>query len=70
LASFGGGAARGAITPALPKIFGTGIIPSTGTITEYAIPTGSSSPEDIAAGPDGKLWFAENDGNKIGKISP
>ena len=39
-------------------------------ITEYPIPTPSSVPEDIAAGPDGNLWFTESTGNKIGRITP
>ena len=43
---------------------------TSGTITEYPIPTASSAPGDIAAGPDGNLWFTENLVGKIGKISP
>jgi streptogramin lyase len=35
-------------------------------ITEYAVPTSSF---DIAAGPDGNLWFTEGDGNKIGRLT-
>jgi streptogramin lyase len=38
-------------------------------ITEYAVPTSSSTPVDIAAGPDGALWFTEASGNKIGRTS-
>src|SRR4030095_15524863 len=38
-------------------------------ITEYPIPTTASAPEGIAAGPDGQVWFVENDGNKIGRIT-
>ena len=30
----------------------------------------AASPTDIATGPDGNLWFTENGGNKIGRISP
>ena len=41
-----------------------------GTITEFTIPTTSSIPEGITAGPDGNLWFTENGGNKIGRITP
>ena len=29
------------------------------TITEFPIPTALASPEGIAAGPDGSLWFVE-----------
>src|SRR5438445_49258 len=47
-----------------------GRISTTGTITEFSIPTPSSSPKGIAPGPDGNLWFAEDGGNKIGRITP
>jgi len=40
------------------------------TISEFAIPTASSTPQAIAAGPDGNLWFTEYGGVKIGKITP
>jgi streptogramin lyase len=40
-----------------------------GSITEFPIPTANSSPNGIAAGPDGNLWFTEESG-KIGRISP
>jgi streptogramin lyase len=36
---------------------------------EVAIPTANSSPVGITAGPDGNLWFTENAGNKIGRIT-
>lgn len=39
-------------------------------LTEFPIPTASSSPNGIVAGPDGNLWFTENSGNKIGRINP
>ncbi len=39
------------------------------TITEFPIPTADSSPSGITAGPDGNLWFTEQAGNKIGRIS-
>ena len=38
-------------------------------ITEFTIPTASSGPGAIAAGPDGNLWFTENSGNQIGRIT-
>ncbi len=41
----------------------------TGTITEYGVPTSGSLPQGITAGPDGALWFAEQNGNKIGRIT-
>lgn len=30
-----------------------------GGITQYALPTAASQPGDIAAGPDGNMWFTE-----------
>jgi streptogramin lyase len=43
-------------------------ITTSGSMTEYPIPSGRSS-NFITAGPDGNLWFTENYGNYIGKIS-
>ncbi len=40
-----------------------------GNLTVYSVPTANSRPEYIAVGPDGDLWFTENSGNKIGRIS-
>ena len=40
-----------------------------GKIREFAVPTASSFPEGITAGPDGNLWFTEIDGNNIGRIT-
>ncbi len=37
------------------------------TINEFTIPTAGSA--GITAGPDGNLWFTENSGNKIGRIT-
>jgi streptogramin lyase len=39
------------------------------TFTEYPIPTTGSWPSGIIAGPDGNLWFAERNSNKIGRIT-
>ena len=39
-------------------------------IIEYPIPAANSSPNGITVGPDGNLWFTENTGNKIGRITP
>src|SRR5262249_14739944 len=33
------------------------------------LPTARSDPDRIAAGPDGALWFTENFGNRIGRIT-
>jgi hypothetical protein len=40
-----------------------------GSITEFPIPTANSLPGEITAGPDGNLWFTEDDGGKIGLIT-
>ena len=40
------------------------------TIDEYSVTTSQSGPLGITTGPDGNLWFTENNGNKIGKITP
>ena len=44
------------------------INPITRGITETAVPTATAGPRGIAAGPDGNLWFAETDGQKIGVL--
>jgi len=41
-----------------------------GTIAEYVLPTTASQPLSITLGPDGNLWFAERDGNRIGRVAP
>ena len=38
-------------------------------MTEYPIPSPTAFPRAITAGPDGAIWFTENDVNKIGRIS-
>jgi virginiamycin B lyase len=50
----------------LPSLATTrsGRITTAGVVTEYPIPTASSAPIGITAGPDGALWFAEFIGNK------
>jgi streptogramin lyase len=37
--------------------------------TEYSLPEGSR-PREIVTGPDGNVWFTEEAGGKIGKITP
>jgi virginiamycin B lyase len=39
------------------------------TITEFPTPRVDSGPIGITAGPDGALWFTENGGNEIGRIT-
>src|SRR2546423_1433641 len=38
-------------------------------IKESSVPTPSSYPKGITAGPDGDLWFAEGQGNNISRIN-
>jgi hypothetical protein len=38
-------------------------------ITEFAILSANAGAVAIAAGPDGNLWFTEESGNKIGRIT-
>jgi RHS repeat-associated protein len=46
------------------------IDPTTHQVYEYSLPTASSKPYGITAGPDGNIWFTEYAGNKIGKLVP
>jgi IPTL-CTERM motif len=39
-----------------------------GVVTEFAISDGAN-PVGITAGPDGALWFTEQSGNRIGRIT-
>jgi streptogramin lyase len=40
------------------------------SITEFATPTVASNPSGIAYGPDGNVWFLEQAGNNIGRLTP
>jgi len=44
--------------------------PRAAQITEFPLPSPGSGPAGIAAGPDDNLWFTEQLGNKIGRITP
>lgn len=46
------------------------LVPSTGAVTEFPLPSSSSNPIGIASGPDGNVWFTEESGNAIGRITP
>ena len=47
-----------------------GRIARDGSITEFALPSSTSEPNDIVYnGQDGNFWFTERAGNKIGRIS-
>jgi streptogramin lyase len=59
--------------PKGPNIGKIGRITPAGVITEFAIPSTDSQPGDIAAGPDGALWFTDEsqfpEQGKIGRIT-
>ncbi len=42
---------------------------TTVAFTEYPVPSSVSSPYQIVTGPDAALWFVENGGNRIGRIT-
>ncbi len=68
-----GPAARGArLLPIAVAIFGA-VIPlgraSAQSITEFPLAAGSA-PAGIAAGPDGNVWFVEEHGDRVGRLSP
>ena len=42
---------------------------TTGDTAEFPIPTLVSGPGGIVVGPDGRLWFSETSGNKVGYIT-
>jgi virginiamycin B lyase len=54
----------------LPGANRIGRITPVGAVTEFPLPTAGSAPVGITAGPDGNLWFAEQAGNRIGRITP
>jgi len=41
-----------------------------GVVTAFALEDPNSSPRGICVGPDGNLWFAEYQGDAIGRITP
>ena len=51
-----------------------GVVPAAAAapvpITEYPVLTAGGSPDVIVAGPDGNLWFTEQNGNNIGEVTP
>jgi hypothetical protein len=58
------GSKIGRITLPRPRSFGAVLpasrsVASAGAISEFAKPTANGQPFDIAAGPDGALWFVE-----------
>ncbi len=43
---------------------------SVASITEFPTPTAAAAPWQITAGPDGNLWFTEENADKVGMINP
>ena len=39
-------------------------------VAEFLTPTEGSWPTDLALGPDGNIWFTEENANKIGMATP
>ena len=47
------------------------VVPATGKVTEYPVPTANSKPTHITVGPEGDLWFTEsNSPGAIGRLDP
>lgn len=42
----------------------------TGELKQFFLPAGAGSPWDVAAGPDGKIWFTEVAAGKVGRLDP
>jgi len=40
-----------------------------GSVSEFTLPHGNSLPYGIAEGPDGNVWFTEQIGNRIGRVT-
>jgi virginiamycin B lyase len=53
-----------------PGLNTVGRIALDGSMTEFAVPTPSAFPLDIAVGSDGNVWFTERDAAKVGRITP
>jgi virginiamycin B lyase len=47
-----------------------GSVDNLGDVTEYTIPTPSSTPQAVVVDTDGGVWFTEQSGNKIGRLDP
>ncbi|WP_210200102.1 hypothetical protein [Bradyrhizobium sp. ARR65] len=45
-----------------------GRITTTGSITEFAVPSDGSGPHSITTGPDGALWFTEYYRSRVGRL--
>lgn len=56
------------VASSIAMLFLAPYVYATPTITEYPV-TQYTSPNGLTAGPDGNLWFTEENGNNIGKIT-
>jgi streptogramin lyase len=65
------GRSRGSAHKAMPRLesLEDRTVPSV-SIQEFTIPTLASNPSGIAGGPDGNVWFLEQTGNNIGRLTP
>ncbi|OAF12442.1 hypothetical protein AYJ54_06330 [Bradyrhizobium centrolobii] len=45
-----------------------GRITTTGSVTEFTVPSDGSGPHSITTGPDGALWFTEYYGGRVGRL--
>lgn len=54
------------LSPASSRV---GRITTSGTVTEFDLPTKNASPYNIVAGTDGALWFTERRADRIGRIT-
>ena len=52
------------------SLMGTGLALAQNLTGNFPIPTASALPYGITAGPDGNVWFAESNSNKVGRITP
>ncbi len=44
--------------------------PSTGEVTEFAVPTANSGPHGLVSDAAGNIWFTENSAGKVGRLDP
>jgi streptogramin lyase len=49
---------------------GIGKVTNQGKVTLYSFPDESTQPTAITKGPDGNVWFIENNGPMVGKVTP
>jgi len=60
----------GALWFTFPEFNAIGRITLGGAISVFAVPTPDSGPSFLTAGPGGTIWFTEQLGNKIARLSP